>query len=234
MENLKKCIDINFLTEYNDINLSEGVKELQIYIKALNKCFDSEQKNFVNICYYVFKVKEFFYNSKKTYYNRMLRGKSFCFFNDIMNDFGIDSTQVTRLTQCYEKYLVVENDKPKFVNDVFSGFNKSKLFELLSVPNEQILTDFKNKVLTYDMSVVSLRDYVKNYKAMQKQNKKLKEVYQEEPKEQIEVNEDEIPQTYNPKMHYDFKYFEDKSKSQLLNIVWDLQKEYERLKKEVK
>lgn len=80
------------------------------------------------------------------------------------------------------------------------------------------------------MSVKQIREYVKNYKALETQNKKLSE----EPKVQEEVEkpiEEDIPPAYNPKQHYDFSYFEKQSKAQLLNIVWELQKEYERIVK---
>ena len=72
---------------------------------------------------------------------------------------------------------------------------------------------------------------MKNYKALQKANKKITD---EKEEAQEEINEDEIPMAYDPKKYYDFKYFEEKNKAQLLNMIWDLQKEYQKLKKEIK
>jgi len=36
--------------------------------------------------------------------------------------------------------------------------------------------------------------------------------------------EEEIPMVYDPKKVYDFDYFTKKTKNQLINIVWELQK----------
>ena len=77
---------------------------------------------------------------------------------------------------------------------------KSKLFELLPVENSQLETDLKNKVLRDDMSVASIREYVKNYKALQKANKKITDEKEDEAQE--EINEDEIPMAYDPKKYY--------------------------------
>lgn len=48
--------------------------------------------------------------------------------------------------------------------------------------------------------------------------------------EDTTINEEEIPMAYNPKQEYEYSYFETKTKNQLLNIVWELQKEYQALK----
>ena len=78
------------------------------------------------------------------------------------------------------------------------------------------------------MSVKSIREYVKNYKALLKANNRLSE--SQEVEEDSQSLEDNIPMVYDPKKHYEFDYFESKTKSQLLNMIWELQKEHENLK----
>ena len=232
MENFKIIEKYDF--EFNPYghDCSEGIKLLNGYIEKINKLFVKGQNDFAGLCYYVYKVRELFKNYKLTYYSRFVtKDKEFVFFDNIMQGFGLDDVAVSRLCSCYEKFVKQDTDKPEILLE-FLEFSKSKLFELITVPNEQLLQDIKAKVLRPDMSVKTIRDYVKNYKELQRQNKKLFE--EKEEKQEEEINEEDIPMAYNPKLHYDFSYFENKTKAQLLNIVWQLQTEYERLKEKRK
>lgn len=232
MENFKKIRKIDFDTEYHNGNYSEGVKELAEYLRLLNECFDQQQENFAIIVHYVYKVKELFDNHKKICFGAVY-SKNSCYYNfdSIMLSFGFDKTQVSRILQVHSKFLDVVDEQP-FLKPIFAEFSKSKLFELIPVDNHQLTIDIRKSLLRPNMSVKQIREYVKNYKSLEIQNKKLSE----EPKEQEEAEkpiEEYIPLAYNPKQHYDFSYFEKQSKAQLLNIVWELQKEYECLKKKV-
>ena len=232
MENFKMIEEYDFDLKPYDHDCSEGIKLLNDYLKKINKIYAKGQNAFAELCFYVYKVRELFKNYSLTYYSRFVTKKGvFVFFENIMQGLGLDETAVSRLCSCYEKFVEQETDKPVILEEFF-GFSKSKLFELLTVDTDQLRVDIKNKVLRPDMSFLAIREYVKNYKAQQKQKKKLFEEDSEEKKEPI--NEEDIPPAYDPKQHYDFSYFEEKTKAQLLNIVWQLQTEYEKLKKKVK
>ncbi len=230
MENFKKIGELEFDTTYHGGNYSTGVALLNKYIELLNNCFTKRQNNLAEISYYVYQVKKLFDNHKQICFGLVYTKKNQEYsFNSIMIGFGFDTTQVSRLIGIYEKFVDKEFAFFRLQNYI-ADFSKSKLFELLVVDDNQLKKDIANNVLRPDMSVKLIRDYVKNYKALEKQNKKLSE----EPKEQEEVEkpiEEDIPLVYNPKQHYDFSYFEKQSKAQLLNIVWELQKEYERIVK---
>ncbi len=222
---IKNCFDDSIK---NDNLLSK-------LITKLDNIFKKENKNFAELCFITYRIKKLFedynqsgfwvYNNKDILYS----------FDSIMQGFGLDSTQTSRLLSCYDKFCYLScSDLDKSTCNIiteFEDFSKSKLFELLTIPNEQILKDLQTNVIRADMTIKQLLEYVKNYKALQKQNSKLDNESKEEQTEEIE---EDIPEAYNPKQHYDFEYFEEKNKAQLLNIVWDLQKEYERLKKEIK
>ena len=232
MENFKQAtIEINFDSKLGLQN--ESLKKLDKYLKGLNNLFKKENQNFAELCFYVYQVRALL-NGYKYCYNKkgtLLR------FDNILKQFGINETEVSRLCSCYDKFMETTLSEDRMtitsykIKDIFFPFSKSKLFELLSVENSQLETDIKNKVLRDDMSVTSIREYVKNYKALQKANKKITD---EKEEAQEEIIEDEIPMAYDPKKYYDFKYFEEKNKAQLLNMIWDLQKEYQKLKKEIK
>lgn len=209
-------------------------EKLQQLLTQLDNVFKKENQNFAELCFCVYKIRDLFdqykwsgkywYNSKNVLYT----------FDTIMSGYGISQAESSKLIACYNKYCSIsESDIYKAkccIIEEFKGFSKSKLFELLPVPSYQIVEDLKSSVLKYSMTAQSIRQYVKNYQSLQKQQERLNEpTTQEEPET---INEDEIPEAYDPKKEYEFAYFESKTKNQLLNIVWDLQKEYQRLKKE--
>ncbi len=230
MENFKKFTDFDFNIENNGWVNPIGLKQIKKYIKAINKCFDKEQNNFIDLVYYIYELNGLFKDYDQIAFGRVYtKSNKEYTFDDIMQGFGFDRTQVFRFLKTYDKFMVIGNNKPELVSYI-RDFSKSKIFELLTVDEKQLEKDISNGVLRSDMSVKQIREYVKNYKALETQNKKLPE----EPKEQEEVEkpiEEDIPPAYNPKQHYDFSYFEKQSKAQLLNIVWELQKEYERIVK---
>ena len=227
MENFNKSnIEIDIKAEGT---VFERNKLLNSYLKKINDCFDKENKNFADLCYYVYQVWKLllcnnYYDKKGNYIT----------FKGIMESFGLTETEVCRLKSCYNKFMFTELSEDHFniinygLKAEFKDFTKSKLFELLNVETEQLIADIHNKVLRSDMSVKSIRDYVKNYNSLQRQNKKLADKQVEE--QVVDNVEEEIPEAYNPNKHYDFAYFETKTKSQLLNIVWQLQQEYQKLK----
>ena len=233
LENFKQMQKIDFDPKpYPYVkDLSATIKELNQYMTKINLLYQKDQNNLAELCFYVHKVKELFSDYHKTYYNRLYDKKhNQISFETIMSGFGIDETQSSRLISCYEKFVTKETEKPILLGEFF-GFSKSKLFELLTIPTEQLQSDIKNKVLKSDMSVASIREYVKNYKAMLKSNaKNISDFKSREDKP--EALEEEIPPAYDPTKHYEFAYFESKTKAQLLNMIWELQKEKEKNSRE--
>ena len=151
-----------------------------------------------------------------------------------MQGFGICKTESSRILSVFDKFCCLScsdlNSAKCSIIDEFKGFSKSKLFELLQVDSQQIVLDLKNKVLRFDFSVKQIREYVKNYQAQLRANKQLAE--EDKPDLPEEIDESQIPMAYEPEKEYEFSYFETKTKSQLLNMIWDLQKAYQKLKKE--
>ena len=208
----------------------EALKELNNLINRLDKCFKKDSDNFAETCFVVYRIKKLFddykqvcvYNRKQETYN----------FDTIMTGFGISKSESSRLLSCYNKYCCLSCSDLEIAKcsivDEFKGFSKSKLFELLVVDNDQLIQDLRTRVLRFEMSVATIRKYVKNLQEFKKQQARLDEQQEETTEE--EFNEEDIPLAYNPQQHYDFNYFVDKNKAQLLNIVWELQKEYEKLK----
>ncbi|MBQ3214181.1 MAG: hypothetical protein IJB10_04175 [Clostridia bacterium] len=212
---------------YNIEHSKEDLEYFSYLFKNINDLCIANDNNFASLCFFTYELKKLF---ERFAYNRVylrVNEDKFSYgydFNSIMKTFNIDKTQSSRIISCYEKFIIIENEQP-IINPIFAEFSKSKLYELLAVDVQQLKTDLANKVLRPDMSVNTIRQYVKNIKALQNLDKA---VNKEKTKE--EVIDEEIPMAYNPKQHYDFEYFKNKTKNQLLNMIWDLQKEYEKLK----
>ena len=222
MENFNQyCLPEN---EFIDFSY-KPINELTIYIKKLDKCFKKDSDNFAEICFLVFQIHNLFMKNSYGIYLKKNQNMTYS-FDTIMNGFGISKSESSRLLSCYEKFITKETDKPMIFAE-FYGFSKTKLFELLQIDNEQLKKDLQNKVLRFDFTIKQIRDYVKNLQTLEKQQAKLNGNDKEEKEE---IVEEDIPMAYNPQQHYDFGYFQEKNKAQLLNIVWELQKEYEKLK----
>ena len=222
MENFNQyCLPEN---EFIDFSY-KPINDLTVYIKKLDKCFKKDSDNFAEICFLVFQIHNLFMKNSYGIYLKKNQNMTYS-FDTIMNGFGISKSESSRLLSCYEKFITKETDKPMILAE-FYGFSKTKLFELLQIDNEQLKKDLQNKVLRFDFTIKQIRDYVKNLQTLEKQQAKLNGNDKEEKEEIVEEN---IPMAYNPQQHYDFEYFQEKNKAQLLNIVWELQKEYEKLR----
>lgn len=225
MENFNQYCLSRALVDSNNNEL----KELNTLIKKLDNCFKKENDNFAETCFVVYRIKKLFDDYKQVYI--YLKENQSYNFDTIMTGFGISKSDSSRILNIYDKFCCLSSSDLKTAKcsiiEEFKGFSKSKLIELLQVDNAQIIKDLQNNVIRYDFSVKSLRDYVKNLQELKKQQARLN---QKQEETQEEIIEEDIPMAYNPQQHYDFDYFENKNKAQLLNIVWELQKEYEKLK----
>ena len=205
-------------------------------ITKFNKLFKKESQNFAELCFLTYRANELFVEYRKSGKYLLDKHKNPITFDEIMKGFGFDSSQSSRLLSCYKKYCCLSGNNIEkstcSIIHVYENFSKSKLIELLPVDDEQLELDIKNKVVRPDMSVQTIREYVKNYKAQQKQKNNL--FKEKEEKVEEEIDESEIPMAYDPTKYYEFSYFESKTKSQLLNMIWDLQKEYKKLKEKNK
>lgn len=164
---------------------------------------------FVSLCKALYGLKQYF--AKEVTYlcpDTEIRYK----FDDLMLEYGLDKTQTSRFLSAYEKYF--EDNK---LRAVYENFTKWKLFYLLVVPSSVLEPDLRNSRISAYSTVKEIRKYVSLNK-VKKDNAKLGGAADDE------FSEDDIPEVYDPKQSYAFDYFEEKTKAQLLNIVWELQK----------
>lgn len=181
-------------------------------VERLRDCFYLEKNNFNSLCEAIYNIWSY---CKGNYW----KAKDNEYYNSykLLEKFGFDKKAVSRYRLCYEKF-VADNLMSKLVKD----FTSSKLFELLSLSQETISQLIEKQLITPTMSVKQIREYIKTLKDGSDKAEKVIE--------DTTINEDDIPMAYDPKQEYEYSYFETKTKNQLLNIVWELQKAYQKLK----
>lgn len=181
-------------------------------VERLRDCFYLEKNNFNSLCEAIYNIWSY---CKGNYW----KAKDNEYYNSykLLEKFGFDKKAVSRYRLCYEKF-VADNLMSKLVKD----FTPSKLFELLSLSQETISQLIEKQLITPTMTVKQIREYIKTLKNGSDKAEKVIE--------DTTINEDDIPMAYDPKQEYEYSYFETKTKNQLLNIVWELQKAYQKLK----
>ena len=101
MENFRQAtIELLFDDEKAGLNKT-SLKQLDKYIKCLNNVFKKENQNFAELCFYVYQVRALFYGNK---YCHNKKGQVLM-FNSIMQQFGLNDTEISRLCSCYDKFI---------------------------------------------------------------------------------------------------------------------------------
>ena len=207
--------------EFKKINIQFENETLNELVINLNCVFNNNQKNFIDICVGIHKIWEYcrgnYWKAKDNeYYNSY----------KLLAKFGFDKKAVSRYKACYDKFIDVKSDGLFRLYAVIEEFSPSKLFELLSLSKDTIISLVTQSLITPDMTVKEIRDFIKNLKNQDKEKKELIE-------EKLNDNSEAIEESafYNPNKHYDMEFFESCTKEQLLTIIWTLQFEYEKLKK---
>ena len=200
------------MEEFIKSDLEFEDNELYWLVERLRDCFNKNKDSFNCLCEAIYNIWSY---CKGNYW----KAKDNEYYNSykLLAKFGFDKKAVSRYKQCYEKF-VADNTISKVVKD----FTPSKLFELLPLSQDTILELVDKRLITPTMTVKQIRDYIKSLKDGSDKAEKVIE--------DTTINEDDIPMAYDPKQKYEYSYFETKTKTQLLNIVWELQKAYQKLK----
>lgn len=211
------------MKEFINSDLEFEDKELSLLIRDLKQCFIKHQNAFIETCVTIHKIWVY---CKNNYW----KAKNNEYYNSykLLAKFGFDKNAVSRYKQCFERFIVGDVGHYTLFPSLY-GFTSSKLFELLVLSRETIFNAVDSKLITPEMSVKQIREVIKTIKNGTDNAEKVVE-----DNAKIEINEEEIPMAYDPKQEYEYSYFESKTKNQLLNIVWELQKAYQKLKGEKK
>lgn len=211
MENFKIDFELDFEnTEFNQL------------LQNMKRYFEDQQNNFCNIAFCVYKINLYF---DTHYVGKEKKSNEYYDKYKLLSKFGFDRNSISRLSNCYLRFMTGACENEIHMKTWFADFSSSKLFEFLKLSDLTIGELIDKKLITPDMTVKEIRQYIKQLAdGTEKAEKVLQEIKET-------ATEEEIPFAYNPKDYYDFAYFQEKNKSQLLNIIWELQKEYQKLKK---
>lgn len=184
-------------------------------VERLRDIFNNSQLNFAETCECIYNIWKY---CKGNYY----KAKDNEYYNSykLLAKFGFDKKAVNRYKNCYERYVHPQSCS---LYPIYEDFTSSKLFELLVLSKDTAKSSIINGLVLPTMTVKQIREYIKTMKDGDKPEKVIEDT-------STEINEEEIPMAYDPKQEYEYSYFETKTKNQLLNIVWELQKAYQKLK----
>lgn len=223
MENLiVKYENVKFKDNFHFAE-SERLQEIYKNFKAIiNKHHNSKHE----ICFYLNQLKEFFdrYSNGNNDihivcdYSRAggLNGY-YSFIEFCQRFFNFEKSTVYKYLQVYDKFL---KDMSSPYYEKFREFDVSKLAELLPVDYDALCHDIDECVVTPLKSFKDIRKYVKSKSLGAETNV---------DNSADEINEEEIPDAYDPSQHYEDKYFMGLAKSQLVNNIISLQNYCERL-----
>lgn len=202
-----------------------GLNEILCKIK---QTFQKGQQNFVDLIVGMHDLRErFTYDyhrqSLTQQWSYRASDKILYTFPYLISKLGFTERQVNKLLQCYEKFIEVSAVDGRKLLSAFYGYTSSKLFELLPVSKETLLQAIDKKLIKPSMTQKELRLWVKSLNI----NAKNKEIVVDFDNQE-EIKEEEIPMVYDPTKYYDFDYFKSKSKNQLVNMIWSLQKEFQK------
>lgn len=216
----------SFNEKFDFIENKQDPTEFNIIISNINRLIKKDDENFIELCYWFAQLKAHFvqaYANSCMYYGGYENKSGRYVYDNIISSFGLSENTVNRMINIAQRFADVVGDKVS-IKKYLQGFNRTKLFEILPMSDEQIEYALKNKCIACTSSRDTIRTYVKSLKGTKGAEKVPDETTS------IEDQLKDVEPVYNPKNHYDFAYFEKKTKSQLLNIVWELQKEYEKIK----
>ena len=201
---------------YNAIEFKD--KQLNELCHLFISIHYNNQNVFARTCFTIYSIwsyckGNYFQAKNNEYYNSY----------KLLEKFGFDRKSVSRYKSCYEKFIQGTTIENVTVKTYFYDFTPSKLFELLPLSYETLENAIDKHFITPEMTVKQIREYVKQMAGEDTIDKVVEQTVEE-------INEDEIPDAYDPNKKYEFSYFESKSKSQLLNIVMALQTAYQKLK----
>lgn len=219
------------LDEFKKCDLEVEDFMLNNLLIQLRNCFYDLNNSFAYTCKTIYKIWSY---CKGKYW--LAKDNEMYNSYKILEKFGFDKKAVNRYKNCYERFIYdYENDNNLPVGakafckvslkPEFEKFSPSKLFELLPLASNTANEYIDKKLITPDMTVKQIREFIKSQKDGENNT--------QEVTEDTSIKEEDIPMAYNPKQKYEFAYFESKTKNQLLNMIWELQKEYLSLQKKL-
>jgi|GEM_PF-4276834 len=189
------------------LNSKSNIKELLTDLQEFVMAVDS-MENFMQLVTIVNALRERF--MKEPIYV-MPSTKSGYKFYELMTEYGLDKTEVSRILNCYDKYFA-DNQLMK----PFKEYTKWKLYYLLPLETKRLYELIRSKELTPDSSVRKIRRLVSK-------NKGIVEKEITEDVGDVDFDVEKIPKVFDPSNPgYDYAYFEKMSNEARLRTLWEM------------
>lgn len=146
--------------EYKNLEFED--EEINQLIKQLNKCFDNQQGNFATVCYTIYKIDCWFDDNPDC----LLKSKYTADYykkNQLFKMLGFSKSQVSKLCQCYKKFMTHESFAGETkIKEPFVSFTSSKLFELLSIGTDKLIEFVTSGQISANMTKLEIREFLKS------------------------------------------------------------------------
>ena len=145
--------------ELQYIELEFNEEEINVLVKRLNELHKSQQLDFANLCYTVYKIDCWFKDNEDI----VLKSKSNDYYNQktLFKQLGFTNKKVRRYINCYQKYMKLDDVGSK-LKDVFKRFSESQLIELLPIDDQTLLSYLNAGDISPNMTVKEIREFLKS------------------------------------------------------------------------
>lgn len=143
--------------KYNNLEFNE--EEINVLVKRLNDLYKSQQSDFANLCYTVYRIDCWFSDNEDV----VLKSKTNDYYNKkaLFKQLGFTNKQVRRNISCYQKYMTLDDVGSK-LKDVFKNYSESQLIELLPVENDILMNYINAGDIKPDMTIKEIRAFLKS------------------------------------------------------------------------
>jgi len=185
---------------------------------SINKYHNSKYE----ICFYLNQLKEFFNNFSDSIYISFNYGKvtglngEYNFLKFVEEFFNISKSTAYRYLQVYEKFF--KDNFPVYFKDILKEFDVSKLVELVVLDDNIIRDSLSSGKLKAVMTKKEIRNLVIKLSRAGATNSEIEEAMFEEPEKFV------------PGKHYEKSWYNELSKGELVNYIYELQTYCENLK----
>jgi len=200
----------------NEISTSD--EKLNEYILLLKDCFNDNNKNFAKLCCTIHGMYEY---AKNLLYKVLKNNEYYGFLNiyELLAQFGFSQKSVSRYINCYKKYIIATSPNDASVSPMFEKFSPSKLYAMLPLSYAMIETAIKKQCILPNMTCKEIDKKVKSLAGKDNIDNLVSED-SEKLEEKTPIEEQNLPEAFDPKKTHTFEYFNAFSKKELINCLF--------------
>lgn len=206
------------MENFNQVYIKFKDEKLNEKIQELNECYFYNQRAFAKVCYKVYDIYKYckgnYYDVEEQGYKKKVSYNS----TQILALFGFDRKSVSRFINCFKLFITASCINDAEVSPMFSQFSPGKLYEMLPLSYQMLETAVVKGVIRPTMTSKEIRNIVKSLAGKDNFDNLVSEDM--EKLEKPTVEEQELPEAFDPKVSHTYEYFKVFSKEELINCLF--------------